>query len=150
MTGQDCTSLHWIPYILDRRQLTLAHQATFQIGRQFRFPWVNVSEGFRAKNVLSPSSLPFHCRSWEQVFFATFDRPLLSLLNWNSLTQTETIVVNFIQQEVQWKVVPRSCQLECDQEKRTFEADKKKERKKKEKINTRGRVRTTDRPIGNR
>ena len=35
---------------------------------------VNVSQGFRAKNGLSPSSLPFHCRSWGQVFFATFDR----------------------------------------------------------------------------
>ena len=36
--------------------------------------WVNVSKGFRAKNVLSPSSLPAHCRSWEHVVFATFDR----------------------------------------------------------------------------
>ena len=46
MTGQNCTSLHWIPYILDRRQLTLAHQATFQIGRQFRFPWQPAENGW--------------------------------------------------------------------------------------------------------
>ena len=46
MTGQNCTSLHWIPYILARRQLTLAHQATFQIGRQFRFPWQPAENGW--------------------------------------------------------------------------------------------------------
>ena len=46
MTGQNCTSLHWLPYILDRRQLTLAHQATFQIGRQFRFPWQPAENGW--------------------------------------------------------------------------------------------------------
>ena len=37
--SQNCASLHWIAYILDRRQPTRAHQVTFQIGRQFRFPW---------------------------------------------------------------------------------------------------------------
>ena len=71
--------------------------------------WVNVSEGFRAKNVLSPSSLPFHCWSWEQVFFATVDRVrvpalFLTIINFTLLkfpTQSETIVANFIQQEVQ-------------------------------------------------
>ena len=43
---QNCTSLHWIPYILDRRQLTLTHQATFQISRQFRFPWQLAENGW--------------------------------------------------------------------------------------------------------
>ena len=108
--------------------------------------WVNVSKGFRAKNFLSPSSLPAHCRSWEHVVFATFDRirlptPFLTqLLYWNSPSQTDTIVVNFIQQEIQSKVVPRSCQLECvgsvkkkELSKRTQRKNKKKKKKKKKK-----------------
>ena len=44
--GQNCASLHWIAYILDRRQLTLSHEATFQIGRQFRFPWQPAENGW--------------------------------------------------------------------------------------------------------
>ena len=46
MTGQNCARLHWIPYTLDRRQLTLAHQATFLIGRQFRFTWQLTENGW--------------------------------------------------------------------------------------------------------
>ena len=46
MPGQNCTSLHWTPHIRDRRQLILAHQATFQIGRQFRFPWQPAENGW--------------------------------------------------------------------------------------------------------
>ena len=60
MTGQNCTSLHWIPYILDRRPLTLAHQATFQIGRQFRFPWQPAENGWLEIGLYVPPQFRFY------------------------------------------------------------------------------------------
>ena len=37
MTGQNCTSLHWIPYILDRRQLLLPTKRLFRSAANFDF-----------------------------------------------------------------------------------------------------------------
>ena len=67
MTGQNCTSLHWIPYILDRRQLTLAHQATFQIGRKFRFPWQPAKNGWLEIGLYFPNWPPLWLR-WAHYF----------------------------------------------------------------------------------
>ena len=60
--GQNCASLLWIAYILDRRQPTLAHQATFQIGRQFRFPWQPAENGWLEIGLYLSWDIYFHCK----------------------------------------------------------------------------------------
>ena len=118
--------------------------------------WVNVSKGFRAKNVLSPSSLPAHCRSWEHVVFATFDRIRLPTLFLTLFTLLKFPLRNRNHRRKLYST--RNSIESCSsllsagvraisKKKKNFRSGHKERTKKKKKTNTRGRVRTTDRPI---
>ena len=121
--------------------------------------WVNVSKGFRAKNVLSPSSLPAHCRSWEHVVFTTFDRIRLPTL---FLTQFTLLKFPLPNRNHRRKLYSTRNSIEScssllsagvraiSKKKELSKRTQRKNKKKKRKTITRGRVRTTDRPIWNR
>ena len=105
--------------------------------------WVNLSKGFRAKNVQSPSSLPAHCRSWEHVVFATFDRIRLPTLFLTLFTLLKFPLPNRNHRRKLYST--RNSTKSCSsllsarvraiskKKKRFFEADTKKEQKKKKK-----------------